>query len=335
MSKYSTDKNIQKERKVPSIQRERVTIIGGGPAGLTAAIYTARAGLNPIVVAGDFSPGYEPGGQLMITTEVENYPGFPKSIEGPELIEGLMEQAKRFGTRLVNGLAHEFEPLKPNGPFRFKIDDKQYETEVLICANGASANWLNLPNEDKFRNNGLSACATCDGPLPVFRNKHIYVVGGGDSAMEEAMFLTRFASKVTVVHRRDTLRASKIMQKRALEHPKIDFLWNTTVTGYVGDDFLTGLRLQNTKTGEESEVETPGMFVAIGHSPNTMTLVGSGLELDDKGYIKVYDQVHTNVPGVFACGDVHDTVYKQAITAAGFGCMAAISAERWLESRGE
>ncbi len=313
------------------VHKEKVVIIGGGPAGLTAAIYAARAGLNPVIAIGDFVPETMPGGQLMITTDVENFPGFKDGIEGPDLIENMMEQATKFGTRMVSGFANSFELLKPNGPFRFNIGPELYEADCIICANGASAKWLNLENEEKFRNRGISACATCDGPLPVFRNKHICVVGGGDSAIEEASFLTKFASKVTIIHRRDELRASKIMQKRAMDNPKIDFRWNSVITEYLGDDHLTAIRLKNVKTEEEDVVETPGVFMAIGHKPNTDSLKGSGIELDETGYIKVNNQVFTNIPGVFACGDVHDTVYRQAITAAGFGCMAAISAERWLE----
>lgn len=312
-------------------RQEKVVIIGGGPAGLTAGIYTARAGLEPVIATGDFARGTTPGGQLMITTDVENFPGFKDGIEGPQLIDDMTEQATKFGAKMVSGFAHSFEKFEPRGPFRFKIGDDNYESQVIIFANGASAKWLNLENEQKYINHGISACATCDGPLPIFRNKHIHVVGGGDSAIEEAVYLTRFASKVTIIHRRDELRASKIMQKRALENPKINFNWNTIIKEYIGDDRLTHIKIKNLKTGEENVVETPGVFMAIGHQPNTDSLKDTGIELDDFGYIKVHDQIFTNIPGVFACGDVHDTVYKQAITAAGFGCMAGISAERWLE----
>lgn len=308
-------------------KHERVVIVGGGPAGLTAAVYCARAGLNPLVAAGE-----DWGGQLMITTDVENYPGHPEGVEGPELIDKLIAQAKRFGTRIVNKKAHQFD-LQAGGPFGLTVGKEKYVADALIMANGASAKWLGLPNEDKYMNLGLSACATCDGPLPMFRNRRIFVVGGGDSAVEEATFLARFGSQVTVIHRRDQLRASKIMQKRAFDHPKIDFLWNTAVTEYLGNSKLEAIRTKNLMTGEEEVLEAVGLFMAIGHNPNTQELVGSGLDLDDKGYLITNDNVYTNIEGVMAAGDVHDTVYRQAITAAGFGCMAAIATERWLENK--
>ena len=311
----------------------KVIIIGAGPAGLTAAIYTGRANMKPLVAAGEVQATDMPGGQLMITTEVENYPGFPEGIQGPELMEKFMEQAKKFGATIVEEYATEFE-LPQKGPFKIKIGDTWHETESVIFATGASARWLNAPNEMKYRNNGISACATCDGPLPIFRNKHIFVVGGGDSAIEEALYLSRFASKVSIIHRRDELRASKIMQKRAKEHPKIDFRWNTVIEQYKGEKFLEKLVLKNLKTNEVTEEEVGGLFMAIGHSPNTKYLENIGLDLEN-GYIKVHDHILTSIEGVFACGDVHDTHYRQAITAAGFGAMAAITAERWVESKNE
>ena len=309
----------------------KVIIVGAGPAGLTAAIYAGRANLNPLVAAGEVQATDMPGGQLMITTEVENYPGFPEGIQGPDLMDKFMEQAKKFGSTIVEEYATEFD-LPQGGPFKVKIGEKWHEAEAVIMATGASARWLNAPGEQKYRNNGISACATCDGPLPIFRNKHIFVVGGGDSAVEEALFLTRFASKVSIIHRRDELRASKIMQKRALENPKIEILWNTVIDGYKGDKFLETLVLKNVKTNEVYEDNVGGLFMAIGHSPNTKFLVNAGLDLEN-GYIKVHDHILTSVDGVFAAGDVHDTHYRQAITAAGFGAMAAITAERWIEAK--
>ena len=309
----------------------KVIIVGAGPAGLTAAIYAGRANLNPLVAAGEVQATDMPGGQLMITTEVENYPGFPEGIQGPELMEKFMEQAKKFGATIVEEFATEFD-LPQGGPFKVKIGENWYEAEAVILATGASARWLNAPGEQKYRNNGISACATCDGPLPIFRNKHIFVVGGGDSAVEEALFLTRFTNKVSIIHRRDELRASKIMQNRALENPKIEVLWNTVIDGYKGEKFLEKLVLKNVKTGDVYEDEVGGLFMAIGHSPNTKFLVNAGLELEN-GYIKVHDHILTSVDGVFAAGDVHDTHFRQAITAAGFGAMAAISAERWIEAK--
>ncbi len=319
---------------IPSnIIREKVVIIGGGPAGLSAAIYAARAGLRPVIAFGGSNDGNTPGGQLMITTEVENYPGFQDGITGPDLVDNMMKQAQRFGTKLVHGFAHSFEEMKSGGPFRLKIGDNLYEAETIICANGASARWLGLSDEDKYRNNGISACATCDGPLPYYRKKHLVVVGGGDSAMEEALFLTKFASKVTIIHRRNALRASKIMQKRAMDNEKIEIMFDTVIEKYEGNDNLERLKVRNVETNESTYLEVGGLFMAIGHIPNTDKLVGSGIKLDDEGYIKVLDNIHTNIRGVFACGDVHDTIYRQAITAAGFGAMAGIAAERWLENK--
>jgi thioredoxin reductase (NADPH) len=312
-------------------EKKKVIIVGAGPAGLTAAIYTARANLEPLVAAGEVQATEMPGGQLMITTDVENYPGFPDGIQGPELMDKFMAQAKRFGTTIIEEYATEFE-LQNGGPFKVKIGESWYESEALILANGASAKWLGLENEDKYRNKGISACATCDGGLPIFRDKELYVVGGGDTAAEEALHLTKFASKVTIIHRRDQLRASKIMQKRLIEHPKIEILWNTVIEGYEGETVLERLKLRNVKTNERYTQEVGGLFMAIGHTPNTKWLLNTGLEFE-QGYIKVRDNVYTNIEGVFACGDVHDTHYRQAVTAAGFGCMAAISADRWIEAK--
>ena len=301
--------------------------------GLTAAIYAGRANLNPLVAAGETGSGVIPGGQLMITTEVENFPGFPDGVEGPELIELMQKQAKKFGATIIEQWANEFE-LPAGGPFKVKVGNQWYETSAVILANGAAAKWLGAPGEANFINHGISACATCDGPLPVFRNKHLYVLGGGDSAVEEATFLTRFASKVTIIHRRDTLnRASKIMQQRALDNNKIDFAFNTVITGYEGDKSLTGIKVQNIETGIEQLLPTNGLFMAIGHTPLTNHLAAAGVELDSAGYVIAKNHIETNIEGVFTAGDVHDTHFRQAISAAGFGCMAAIAAERWIEAK--
>ena len=318
------------ETKFMAIEH-KVIIVGAGPAGLTAAIYTGRANLNPLVAAGEVQATEMPGGQLMITTDVENYPGFPEGIQGPELMDKFMAQAKRFGATIVEEYATEFD-LPNGGPFKVKIGKTWYETEAVIFANGASARWLNLENEDKYRNRGISACATCDGGLPIFRNKELYVVGGGDTAAEEALHLTKFASKVTVVHRRDELRASKIMRKRLMEHPKVEIMWDTVIDGYEGENNLEKLKLKNVKSGDIISQDVGGLFMAIGHKPNTANLQNTGLEFD-QGYIKVKDNIYTNIEGVFAAGDVHDIHYRQAITAAGFGCMAAITADRWIEAK--
>ena len=302
---------------------EKVIIIGSGPAGLTAAIYAARADLAPLMIE-----GFERGGQLMITTDVENYPGFPDGIMGPELMEQFHKQAERFGTRMIssNATAVDFSAR----PFKVWVGDDLYESDSIIISTGASARWLGIPGEEKLRGYGVSACATCDGFF--FRDRQVMVVGGGDSAMEEALFLTKFATKVTIVHRRDEFRASKIMAKRALEHDKIDVLWNTTVEEILGDTTVTGVKLQDTQTGETREVATDGVFMAIGHDPNTAIFEGQ-LELDDDGYIVATHGTRTSVDGVFAGGDVVDKVYRQAVTAAGMGCQAAIDVERWLEEQ--
>ena len=327
----SINKHHKFVMKGTSVKKTKVVIVGGGPAGLTAAIYCARAGLNPVVATGEVEGQLMPGGQLMITTEVENYPGFPEGIDGPVLMDKFKEQAERFGAELIEEWATDFH-FSQGGPHRLKIGNVEYECDSIILSNGAAARWLNAPGEEKYRNNGISACATCDGPLPIFRNKHIFVIGGGDSACEESLFLTKFASKVTMIIRRDQLRASKIMQKRVNDNNKIDFLWNTVITGYEGEKKLEKILLKNTKTGTENKQEANGLFMAIGHDPLTKSLKGTGLNLDEKGYIEVKDHVYTNIDGVFTSGDVHDTIFRQAVTASGFGCMSAIACERWLEA---
>ena len=317
--------------------RRQVVIIGSGPAGLTAAIYTARANLNPLLIdaPADTEKQTTPGGQLMITTDVENYPGFAKGIEGPELMLEFRKQAERFGTEFLEEWINQVDLQQR--PFTLHTDNKIVKAETLIIASGASAKWLGIPGEAKtprgFGGNGVSACATCDGPLPAFRNKRLVVVGGGDTAMEEATFLTRYAAKVYVVHRRDKLRASKIMQDKAFRNEKIEFLWNTIPIEIVGtpDQGVTGIRLKNAGTGEEKIFECEGVFIAIGHKPNTDLFKGQ-IEMDAVGYLKTNGHsTATNIPGVFACGDVQDSVYRQAVTAAGTGCMSAIDAERYLD----
>ena len=302
----------------------KVVILGSGPAGLTAAIYTARADLGPAVVE-----GADAGGQLMITTDVENYPGFEEAITGPALMDVMKKQAARFGTNFVAGNATAVDVTKR--PFTVETGDGTLEAQALIIATGAQAKWLGLENEQRLRGRGVSACATCDGFF--FRGKAVYVVGGGDSALEESTFLTKFASKVYVVHRRDELRASKYMQQRALSNPKIEVLWSTVVTDVLGDDQVTGLRLKDVKTGEEREVEADGLFLAVGHKPNT-DLLKEQIELDEVGYIKLAGPgTATSIEGVFAAGDVADHTYRQAVTAAGMGCQAALDAERWLTAQ--
>jgi len=300
----------------------KVIIIGSGPAGLTAAVYAARANLAPVVFAGHMY-----GGQLMLTTEVENYPGFPDGIMGPELMEAFRAQAERFGSIVHNVDVTEVDFTRR--PFVVRTADVEYTADSVIVATGASARWLDIPGEARLRGRGVSTCATCDGAF--FREKHIVVVGGGDSAMEEALFLTRFGSKVTLVHRRESFRASKIMAERALAHPKIAVIWNSSVQEVLGEDNTAALRLRNLVTGEESVLPADALFIAIGHDPNTAIFQGQ-LELDAAGYIVSGDGVRTNIDGVFVAGDVYDVRYKQAITAAGSGCKAAIDVEKYLEN---
>ena len=320
-----------------STERRKVVIIGSGPAGLTAALYTARAQLEPLVYEGEpSSTSDQPGGQLMLTTEVENYPGFVDGILGPELMGIMRAQAARFDAELRTAKASRIE-VTP-WPFEVWVGDPQADeptvlADTLIIATGARSLMLEVPNEDRLLGYGVSTCATCDGFF--FRGHDIAVVGGGDSAMEEALFLTRFASKVVVVHRRDELRASKIMRERAMANPKIEFRWNSVVTDVLGDTKVSGVRLRDTVDGSESELAISGLFVAIGHEPNSSLFKGQ-IELEDNGYVKTFGgTTRTSVDGVFACGDVQDHYYRQAVTAAGSGCMAAIDAERWLEERGE
>jgi thioredoxin reductase (NADPH) len=303
-----------------------VIIVGSGCAGNTAAIYAARANLKPLVVG-----GHEPGGQLSLTTLVENYPGFPDGVDGPALVQSMRQQAEKFGAEYVNGSVIEADLSKR--PFRVNIDGEWEETRTLIIASGASAKWLGLENEQKLIGRGVSSCATCDGFF--YKDKKIMVVGGGDSAMEEALFLTRFGSEVTIVHRRDEFRASKIMLDRARNHPKIQFIVNTVVEDIfdVNKGMVTGVRLKNVKTGEVWERDVDGFFVAIGHLPNTKVFKGQ-IELDNDGYIVSKGGARTSVEGVFHAGDVQDRVYRQAVTAAGAGCMAAMEAERFLENEG-
>ncbi|HUG49123.1 MAG TPA: thioredoxin-disulfide reductase [Candidatus Limnocylindria bacterium] len=298
--------------------------MGSGPAGLTAAIYAARANLEPILLG-----GLAPGGQLMITSDVENYPGFPEGIQGPELMQKFREQAERFGTRMVDADVERVD--FSSRPFKLYAEGREYTGDSVIVATGASALWLGLDSETRLRGRGVSACATCDGFF--FRGKKVAVVGGGDTALEEATFLTRFASEVVLLHRRDQLRGSKIMQQRALDHPKINVEWNTEVTDVLGEDVVSGLRLRDTVSGQEREEPMEGLFVAIGYRPNT-EVFRDWLDVDDKGYLVVTDQTRTKIDGVFVAGDVHDHRYRQAVTAAADGCKAAIDAERWLEAEG-
>jgi thioredoxin reductase (NADPH) len=312
-----------------------VIIIGSGPAGLTAAIYTARADLSPLVLEGEpSSTSDQPGGQLMLTTDVENFPGFPEGVMGPELMQNFRNQALRFGAEIETVKASRVD--FSSRPFKVWVGDPgaaepTHLARSVIVSTGAQSLMLGLPNETQLVGHGLSTCATCDGFF--FRDQEIAVIGGGDSAVEEASFLSRFGSKVTIIHRRDELRASKIMQQRAFDNPKIDFLWDTVVEEYLGEQQLEGLRLRNVKTDEVNDVQFGGVFVAIGHKPNTDLFAGQ-LAMKDNGYLVTRpDSSHTDVEGVFACGDVQDDVYRQAITAAGSGCMAAIDAERWLEEQ--
>lgn len=304
---------------------ENVIIIGSGPAGLTSAVYTARANLNPLMIEGE-----EAGGQLMTTTEVENFPGFEHGVTGPALIDLIRKQAQRFGTRFItrNVTKVDFS----SSPFKVWIGNDLYQSRSIIISTGASAKYLGLASEKKYMNRGVSACATCDGAF--YKNVEVGVIGGGDTAMEEAQFLTRFASKVYVIHRRDSFRASKIMADRVLKHPKIQVLWNKEVTEVLGNDLsMNGVILKDLATGQSSQMKLDGLFLAIGHKPNTDLFKGI-LDLNEIGYINTKPgSSYTNIPGVFAAGDVQDPTYRQAITAAGTGCMAAIDAERWLEAQ--
>jgi thioredoxin reductase (NADPH) len=307
-----------------------VIIIGSGPAGLTAAIYAARANLAPLVIEGEpSSTSDQPGGQLMLTTDVENFPGFPDGIMGPELMMNFRKQAERFGAEFLTEKATRVDFTAR--PFKVWVRETEYQAEAIIVSTGARSLMLGIEAESRLLGHGLSTCATCDGFF--FRTQKIAVVGGGDSALEEALFLTRFAEKVTVIHRRDELRASRIMQDRAFANPKIEFLWNHTVTDIEGTEQVTGVEVTNTVDGTVSKLDVTGVFVAIGHRPNTDLFAGL-LDMDENGYLITQSgSSYTNVDGVFACGDVQDHTYSQAITAAGSGCMAAIDAERWLEAR--
>lgn len=299
-----------------------VIIIGSGPAGLTAAIYTTRANLKTLIVA-----GVKWGGQLMLTTLVENYPGFSKGIQGPDLMAAMRKQAEKHGAEFVevDFQAGDFSKK----PFKIMANGKEYQGRAVIISTGADTKWLEVPGEKEKIGHGISSCATCDAPF--FRGKNVVVVGGGDTAMEDAIFLTNFANSVIVVHRRDQLRATSIMQQRAKANPKIQFVWNTEVSEILGPDKVTAVRLKNIQTNEEKEMSIDGVFVAIGHLPNTASF--QDIDKDENGYIKVFDHTRTNVEGVFVAGDVHDMHYQQAITAAGFGCMAALEAERWLREQ--
>jgi thioredoxin reductase (NADPH) len=309
-----------------------VIIIGSGPAGFTAAVYTARANLRPLLFEGDplaKAPEPQAGGQLMITTEVENYPGFPEGIQGPEMMERFRAQAKRFGTECREDVVTKVDFSRR--PFRVWVGDQVHESKAVIIATGARAKYLGIPAEQKYANRGVSACATCDGAL--FKGKELVVVGGGDTAMEEGNFLTRFATKVTIVHRREEFRASRIMLRRLQDNPKVSWQLNKVVADITGEGRVQGVRLKDVKTGAVTDYRTDGVFLAIGHEPNTKVFQGQ-VELDEKGYIRLRRWTYTSVEGVFAAGDVADARYRQAVTAAGTGCAAAIDCERWLEEHG-
>ena len=310
---------------------KNVVIVGSGPAGHTAAIYAARANLSPFMFEG-YVMGGSAGGQLTTTTEVENYPGFPEGIGGPELMQLFRKQSERFGTEMVQEdvTSADFSQR----PFVLKSENREVLAHSVIISTGAIAKRMGVPNEEKMWNNGMSACAVCDGALPMFRNQPLMVIGGGDTAVEEATYLTKFGSVVYMVHRRDELRASKIMQERALKNPKLEIIWDTVLEDAIGEDYLTGARLKNVKTQEVREMEVTGLFYAIGHTPNTSIFNGQ-LDLDGAGYIKLkVGTQETNIEGVFAAGDVHDHKYRQAVTAAGTGCAASLEAERWLAEKG-
>ena len=310
---------------------KNVVIVGSGPAGHTAAIYSARANLTPFMFEG-YVIGGSAGGQLTTTTDVENYPGFPEGIEGPELMQLFRKQSERFGTEMVQEdvISVDFSQR----PFVLKSESREVKAHSVIISTGATAKRMGVPNEEKMWNNGMSACAVCGGALPMFRHPPPRVLGGGDTAVEEATYLAKFGSIVYLVHRRDQLRASKIMQERALKHPKLEILWDTVLEDALGEDYLTGASLKNIKTGQVRQVEVAGLFYAIGHTPNTSIFNGQ-LDLDDAGYIKLkLGTQETNIEGVFAAGDVHDHKYRQAITAAGTGCAASLEAERWLAEKG-
>jgi len=310
---------------------KNVVIVGSGPAGHTAAIYSARANLSPFMFEG-YVMGGSAGGQLTTTTEVENYPGFPEGIEGPELMQLFRKQSERFGTEMVQ--EDVISADLSQRPFVLKSENREVKAHSVIISTGATAKRMGVPSEEKMWNNGMSACAVCDGALPMFRNQPLMVIGGGDTAVEEATYLAKFGSVVYLVHRRDQLRASKIMQERALKHPKLEILWDTVLEDAVGQDYVTGASLKNIKTEEARQVEVAGIFYAIGHTPNTSIFNGQ-LDLDDAGYIKLkLGTQETNIEGVFAAGDVHDHKYRQAITAAGTGCAASLEAERWLAEQG-
>ena len=310
---------------------KNVVIVGSGPAGHTAAIYSARANLSPFMFEG-YVMGGSAGGQLTTTTEVENYPGFPEGIEGPELMQLFRKQSERFGTEMVQ--EDVISADLSQRPFVLKSENREVKAHSVIISTGATAKRMGVPSEEKMWNNGMSACAVCDGALPMFRNQPLMVIGGGDTAVEEATYLAKFGSVVYLVHRRDQLRASKIMQERALKHPKLEILWDTVLEDAVGQDYVTGASLKNIKTEEARQLDVAGIFYAIGHTPNTSIFNGQ-LDLDDAGYIKLkLGTQETNIEGVFAAGDVHDHKYRQAITAAGTGCAASLEAERWLVEQG-
>ena len=308
-----------------------VVIIGSGPAGHTAAIYAARANLKPFMFEG-YMLGGSAGGQLTTTTDVENYPGFPEGVEGPELMQLFRKQSERFGTEMAQEDVIETNLSK--SPFRIKSESREIKAHSVIISTGATAKRMGVPNEEKMWNNGMSACAVCDGALPMFRNQPLMVIGGGDTAVEEASYLTKFGSVVYMVHRRDKLRASKIMQERAFKNPKLEILWNSVLEDAIGDNYVTGASIKNIANNEDRKIDVAGIFYAIGHTPNTSIFNGQ-LDLDDSGYIKIkLGTQETSIEGVFAAGDVHDHKYRQAVTAAGTGCAAALEAERWLAEKG-